>query len=508
MRTQGTIEEHSAVADSASCRANVLLEAHGISKSFGGIRVLRDVNFQLFKGDVVLLRGENGSGKTTLLNVLTGNLEPDSGELVLLADGTEERFKFPRHWWQELNPLDHFTPERVALEQIGRAWQDLRLFPGLSVVDNVMVASTNQLGENPARVLFQPRKIRKQESDLRRKTMGLLVSLGLEGLDQRTPNQISLGQAKRAAIARALRADAQVLFLDEPLSGLDETGVEQILGFLEFLIRTQHLTLVIIEHRFQIPRLLGLATRIWTMRDGKLESEDMAAAEDVQSDSFMATLERQSEQTHARECHKLPGSADLTVFRSPWGSTAEPVVSVSDWRIKRGSRVVVGSMSSGLNFTLIAGDVAVLRAPNGWGKTTLADSLLGLLPHWLGSLVLRGRHIEKMPVWERSLLGITLVQSRNLFFPSLSVHDALKLSRIGEAIPLAPDLMNRNVDQLSGGERQRLMLATALEKQNNSLLILDEPFNSLDTAGIIDLQKKLLAFPDAAVLVLMPGITF
>jgi ATPase subunit of ABC transporter with duplicated ATPase domains len=66
--------------------------------------------------------------------------------------------------------------------------------------------------------------------------------------------------------------------------------------------------------------------------------------------------------------------------------------------------------------------------------------------------------------------------------------------------------MNRNVDQLSGGERQRLMLATAFEKQNNSLLILDEPFNSLDTTGIIDLQKKLLAFPEAAILVLMPGI--
>jgi len=121
----------------------VLLRASGLRKAFGGQVVLDGVDLELRQGEVVLLRGENGSGKTTLLNILTGNLEPDAGEIHYSADDSPRSYSFPRRWWQDLNPWDHFRPEFVAMEGMGRTWQDVRLFHSLSLRDNIAVAQTH-----------------------------------------------------------------------------------------------------------------------------------------------------------------------------------------------------------------------------------------------------------------------------------------------------------------------------------------------------------------------------
>jgi ABC-type branched-subunit amino acid transport system ATPase component len=107
-----------AVESSRSSRT--LLRAKGIQKRFGKDEVLRGVDAELHEGEVVLLTGENGSGKTTLLNILTGNLEPDAGEIRYLADDSPRGYEFPRPRWRNLNPWDHFRPEFVAMEGIGR----------------------------------------------------------------------------------------------------------------------------------------------------------------------------------------------------------------------------------------------------------------------------------------------------------------------------------------------------------------------------------------------------
>ena len=101
--------------------SRVVLCIRDLKKTFGGQVVLDSASADLREGEVVLLRGDNGSGKTTLLNILSGNLEPDAGSIHLQANGTAEHFKFPRRWWENLNPFDHFTPERVAREGVGRS---------------------------------------------------------------------------------------------------------------------------------------------------------------------------------------------------------------------------------------------------------------------------------------------------------------------------------------------------------------------------------------------------
>ncbi|MEK7699467.1 MAG: ATP-binding cassette domain-containing protein, partial [Planctomycetota bacterium] len=157
---------------------DTVLSVRGLKKSFGGQVILDDISLDLKRGEVVLLRGENGSGKTTLVNILTGNLEPDKGEIHLNINGNKELFSWPRRWWKEINPFDHFTPERLVWEGVGRVWQDIRLFPTMSTLENVMVSTPRQRGENPALALISSKA--KSENRQNKKTSSeWLGKLGL-----------------------------------------------------------------------------------------------------------------------------------------------------------------------------------------------------------------------------------------------------------------------------------------------------------------------------------------
>src|SRR5262245_10033994 len=159
--------------------APVLLRGEGLSKSFGGNVVFRNISFELHRGEVVLLRGENGSGKTTLLNVITGNLEPDCGSLRLYTADQPAVMRFPRRWWQRLNLFDRFTPESFARRGVGRTWQDIRLFLTQNLRDNIAVATPEQIGENPAWVVLRQPEARRQERAVLASAEQILTDLGL-----------------------------------------------------------------------------------------------------------------------------------------------------------------------------------------------------------------------------------------------------------------------------------------------------------------------------------------
>ncbi len=220
-----------------------VLRVHGLSKSFGGQRVLDDLSIDLNQGEVVLLRGDNGAGKTTLLNILTGNLEPDAGVIQTHAQGFSESFSFPSRWWHNLNPFNHFTPERLAREGIGRTWQEVRLFSTADLLDNLCVAVPNQIGENPLSSLARYNRMATQEKTIRCNSQILLDKVGLAGRENSSADKISLGQSKRVAITRAVQAGAKILFLDEPLAGLDAKGIEEVLGLLKEISQSKNMTL-------------------------------------------------------------------------------------------------------------------------------------------------------------------------------------------------------------------------------------------------------------------------
>jgi len=269
--------EFTASQPAPEAKGCVQLRASGLKLAFGGQVVLDGVNLELRQGEVVLLRGENGSGKTTLLNILTGNLEPDSGTIDYLADGTPRTFSFPRRWWQDLNPWDHFRPEFVAKEGIGRTWQDVRLFGAQSLRDNIAVAEPGHPGENPLIALIAPGIAKRREVGLNQQADAMLTRLGLTGREESSADMVSLGQSKRVAIARAVAAGAKILFLDEPLAGLDRQGVTDVHAMLKSLVRDHDLTLVIVEHVFNQPHLHGLVTTDWLLQQGRIKKLEVGS---------------------------------------------------------------------------------------------------------------------------------------------------------------------------------------------------------------------------------------
>ncbi len=475
-----------------------VLTVRGLRKAFGGQIVLDGVDLELREGEVILLRGDNGSGKTTLINILTGNLEPDAGIVHYLADRTPREFHFPRRWWQDLNPFDHFTPESTAREGIGRMWQDVRLFRSQTLRNNIAVAAPANVGENPIRALFSPRRVRQSEIQTRQTADGLLARLGLAGRETSSADRISLGQSKRVAIARAVGAGAKILFLDEPLAGLDRQGIRDVLALLASLAQDQRVTLVLVEHVLNHSHLHGLVTSDWVLAQGKLTRGHTRSALRGLSPAVpprLAWLKYLGNDAEIVD-EPLPRGALLTRIRLPHRlpSASGHLLKVCGLVANRGSYTVVGingdDQPVGLDLSICKGEIVVLQAPNGWGKSTLFEVLAGLLPAQKGNITIAGRNIDPLRVWERATQAVSLFSASLESIKNLSVAEFLRLRGIAPDLAL-PFSYSRQLSSLSGGQLRRVLLSSFLGANRAPVALLDEPFNALDEEGVAQFAAAL-----------------
>lgn len=478
-----------------------MLRVRGLAFGYNGRPVLRDINLDLREGSVVLLQGANGSGKTTLLNILSGNLDPDQGEIVYTPAGTVHRFGFPSGWWRAANPLGGLRPERLARIGVGRTWQGIRLFETQDLADNVILASRGQLGENPFRAIFSRRRVKLEESARREEALALLGTLDLRDRERSYADQVSLGQAKRVAILRAVQAGASILMLDEPLSGLDQAGIAGTLGLLKRLSSSHGVTLVVVEHETNVSKMLDVADSVWILEGGLLT---VASPEAVGIDRPVQSLARRLELAFdgARTAERRPlgRGAFLSTLRTGNGAEKQ-VLQVERVSARRGARLVLGS--PGVSLSVGQGDVVILEAPNGWGKTTLLEGIVGLLPISGGRIYLGSKRLDNHPAWRRRGLGVRLLRARNYGFGSLKLEESLSLSGIPELPRELSHLAGRRVSDLSGGERQRLAITEALGGEGLKFVFLDEPFQNLDAEGVVTLIKRLVSHASRGIGILL-----
>ena len=498
---------------------DALLLAKDLRKSFGGQVVLDGIDLELRRGEVVLLRGENGSGKTTLLNILTGNLEPDEGTIDYLSNGTPRSYTFPRRWWQEINPFDHFTPEFVAHEGIGRTWQDVRLFGAQSLRDNIVVAEPGQPGENPLVALIASGRANRRETDLTQQADSMLARLGLGGRESSSADKISLGQLKRVAIARAVAAGAKILFLDEPLAGLDQKGIADVLSLLESLVREHDLTLVIVEHVFNQSHLHGLVTMDWLLENGTLHRNGGSAKQPITNPGQSTAGPGRPAWFHLLAGddaeiidEPLPRGALLTRIRRPnrWKPGTKAILEIKGLVVNRGSRTVIGQddhrRTTGFNLSIDEGEIAVLQAPNGWGKSTLQAAVCGMISIASGTISLCGNPLQNLRVWERVRKGLIALPAEDRLFQRLTGDEVSLLAGDSVSKLHGEGFMGRVSSSMSGGEMQRLMLSTldSFRHGRAHLLILDEPFAALDENAVPE-AVQLISGQSSPVLVLMPS---
>jgi len=183
---------------------NCVLEVRGLYKSFGGIVVARDINLTLNSGRIVGLIGPNGAGKTSLFNLVTGVVKPDAGTVMLGGE--------------RLDPLKFHQRIRRGLS---RTWQNIRLFPSLPVIDNLLIATHDYPGERLVNILFRHARLRAHDKTARDKALDILAKMGLVGVADHRVVDLPYGQQKLIGVARALMGDAKCLLLDEPMAGVE-----------------------------------------------------------------------------------------------------------------------------------------------------------------------------------------------------------------------------------------------------------------------------------------------
>lgn len=459
----------------------IILRASHIRKAFEGNDVLKDVNLELHEGEVMLLQGDNGSGKTTLINILTGNLMPSRGRITLATNPNKIRhFHFPIPFWRRTLSFTYFSPERFAKEGLARMWQDVRLFSSQSLKDNIVVAKTHQRGENPLRALFTPWQVEKDEAILTDMAKETLKKFGLEGRENSSGSRISLGQSKRVAIARAIYSGAKILFLDEPLAGLDNEGIKQMLTFLHSLVKERNTSIVIVEHAFNIPKILDLVDGVLTLKDGVITRNTKAEVFKQEArqhkDAMLEWLKSFSGKSGQTKIIPLPNGARLTIASRDLA--APTVFEVKNLTVTRGTRPVI---IEPLHFEIHKGDIALLEAPNGWGKSTLMDAITGVISPKTGTILLHNERITNMPIWIRAQKGLLLSRSSNVLFKSVTVAENKRLARVKYA-ELGKRFLDRQGGNLSGGENRRISLGLALYQYKRDMVLLDEPFQAMDSA--------------------------
>ncbi len=226
---------------------NVLLEVRNLNKHFGGLHAVKNVSFDITRGEIVGILGPNGAGKTTLYNLLTGFIPPDAGATI--------RF-------QGQNILG-LAPHRIAGLGISRTFQLCRPFVGLSVLENVLVGA---LGAGGA----------KDRSGLQARARQLLDRVGLAGKERVPVEVLSYGDQRRLEIARALAARPALLLLDEPFAGLGSGEIDDLSQLIRQVHAEEGLTVMLIEHKLR--EFMRLVHRVIALDFGEVIAEGLPEA--------------------------------------------------------------------------------------------------------------------------------------------------------------------------------------------------------------------------------------
>ena len=253
----------SANAAGASANPAAAIRVVNVRKHFGGIVVAEDINLEIAAGEILGLIGPNGAGKTTLFNLISGIHAPDGGEIFLRGQ-----------------PLSRMPVYRRARLGIARTWQNIRLFPTLSVLDNLLMGPRDYPGEALIAGLLQPGARRSLADAARTRAEAVLARIGLAGAGGKTPGELPFGQQKLVGLARTLMNDGDVLLLDEPMAGVEG----QVYETMKQVVRDEAAAgraVCVVEHNVSFIR--DLCTRAVFMFNGRIEQsgtvEELLASE-------------------------------------------------------------------------------------------------------------------------------------------------------------------------------------------------------------------------------------
>jgi branched-chain amino acid transport system ATP-binding protein len=240
-----------------------LLTVSNMVMRFGGITALNDVSFSLMQGDITALIGPNGAGKTTLFNCITGMYTPTSGQVHFKSKNITG---LPAH--------------QIARSGIARTFQNLALFGGLTVMENLMTGAYLQGSSGLLQGVFSTSQARHEERAAQTAAMEVLSFLGMDDIAHVLPSELSYGRQKQVEFARALMQKSELVLLDEPMAGMSSTEKTDMSALIQKVRQTMGVSFLIVEH--DIPVVMDLSNKIVVLDFGQKIAEGQP--QDIQKD--------------------------------------------------------------------------------------------------------------------------------------------------------------------------------------------------------------------------------
>jgi branched-chain amino acid transport system ATP-binding protein/branched-chain amino acid transport system permease protein len=440
----------------------IVLEVRGVSKAFGGIRAVTDASLHVGAGEIHALIGPNGAGKTTLFNLVSGLYPTDSGTIKL--NGRE---------------IQGVPSEAICHQGLARSFQITNLFKGLSIYENLRLSLQAQ---NAGR--FNLWRDIDHYSEIHAETAELIRFLGLEGIETIEGGELSYGGQRLVDLGIALGSKPQVLLLDEPLAGLAAAERERVSNLVKNI--AANIPVLIVEH--DIDRVLGFSRNVTVMNQGEVLMTGVPDA--VRADR------------RVQEIYTGTGVPEVEHVASDHANAdAAPILRFERVNTFYGKSHILHDATLDVR----EGEIVALLGRNGAGKSTLLKTLAGLVPLSSGTIRYAGGDISRLPAPDIARAGIGYVPQGRGLFAGMTVRENLSLGRLArktdgsngvvwdeaqilEYFPRLRERMDVAADYLSGGEQQMVAVARAMSG-NVKLLLLDEPFEGLAPAVILELFK-------------------
>ncbi|MBZ0274828.1 MAG: ABC transporter ATP-binding protein [Anaerolineae bacterium] len=248
--------------------SDIILNARGVTKRFGGLTAVGHINLEVPRGAIASLIGPNGAGKTTFFNCVTGFYTPEEGEIEF-----------------EGKAIKGLRPDQIAQRGITRTYQNIRLFNGMSVLENILVGMHTKLTANPLESIIGTPRVRREEAAALEEAVQLMEFVGLVDVGDYLAQNLSYGLQRRLEIARALASKPRLLLLDEPTAGMNPQEKNEMLHFIRKMRDELDLTIFLIEHDMGV--VMNVSDQVSVMDYGKKISEGTPA--EVQRDPKVIT---------------------------------------------------------------------------------------------------------------------------------------------------------------------------------------------------------------------------
>jgi simple sugar transport system ATP-binding protein len=451
--------------------ADAFLEARGVSKAYEGVQALRDVSLAIGRGEVHCLVGENGSGKSTLIKIIGGVVEPDQGVIVIGG-----------------RPHHHLAAIDAIRQGIQIIYQDLSLYPNLSVAENI---SFNQFVE-------------RRSSFVSWRDMRAIAERGLAEIGEKidlgeSVQNLSVAKRQIVAIARSLTQDARLIIMDEPTSAITREDVKHLFSVIARL-KSKGISTLFISHK--LSEIFEIAEVVTILRDGRKVGDFPASELDDAKLTYLMTGQK----------------IEYTPFRAP-SKAAVPLLEVRGLTRKGHFQEV--------SFSLWPGEILGLTGLIGSGRTELALALFGLNPPDRGQILLNGKRVRIRSPEDAGRLGIGYLPEDRLtqgLFIGQSIGDNIVitvLKKLLGALGLLDPGRKRKTEKrwleelaikapsarvrawsLSGGNQQRVVLAKWLAT-DPKVFILDGPTIGIDIASKRNIHEIIRALAERGIAVVL-----